>query len=151
MKPPQLSGIGRVLSAIKPTASMNSSCPPPQESWESDAVWDLLEKAPPVTASHRFTDEVVRSARTDAGMKSWWHRIFSPAPLIGIATVTAAVALAVVSLVQPETHAAPHIAVNLNSPQAVAIQDIAETEALIAAADRLDDYSDNELVSLIGF
>jgi hypothetical protein len=39
----------------------------------------------------------------------------------------------------------------LDSPQAVAIQDIAETETLIAAVDHLEDFSDRELISLIGF
>ncbi len=39
----------------------------------------------------------------------------------------------------------------LQSAQAVAIQEIAETETLIAAADHLDDFSDKELISLIGF
>lgn len=39
----------------------------------------------------------------------------------------------------------------LDSPQAIVIQDIAETETLLAAVDHLDDFSDNELVSLIGF
>ena len=38
-----------------------------------------------------------------------------------------------------------------DSVQAAEIQDIAETETLIAAVDHLDDFSDTELVSLIGF
>jgi hypothetical protein len=39
----------------------------------------------------------------------------------------------------------------LDSQQASKIQDIAETETLITAVDQLDDFSDTELVSLIGF
>ena len=38
-----------------------------------------------------------------------------------------------------------------DSSQAVVIQEIAEAETLIAAVDHLEDFSDNELVSLIGF
>ena len=76
--------------------------------------------------------------------------MFSPAPLAGFAAATAALAFAVVSLVGPASTSSVQTAA-LNSPQAVAIQDIAETETLIAAVDQLDDFSDRELVSLIGF
>jgi hypothetical protein len=38
-----------------------------------------------------------------------------------------------------------------DSTQAANLQEIAETEILIAAVDHLDEFSDNELVSLIGF
>jgi len=39
----------------------------------------------------------------------------------------------------------------VESAQAVAIQDIADAETLSAAVDHMDRFSDNELVSLIGF
>ena len=130
---------------------MNRNSPPPDDSWESDAVWKLLDQAAPKAASSRFVEETVRAARLlPEESTPWWKRMFSPAPLIGFATATAALTFAIISLVPQPGHA-PHQAVVLDSPQAVAIQDIAETEALIAAADRLDDFSDNELVSLIGF
>jgi hypothetical protein len=38
-----------------------------------------------------------------------------------------------------------------DAKQAAAIQDIADSETLIAAVDHLDEFSDTELVSLIGF
>ncbi len=124
---------------------------PPDDSWESDAVWKLLDQTPPQTAGPRFAADVVRAARlSTSDIKPWWSRLLSPAPLAGFAAATAAVTLTVVSLFGPGGHPASQIAV-LDSPQAVAIQDIAETETLIAATDQLDDFSDNELVSLIGF
>lgn len=76
--------------------------------------------------------------------------MLSPAPLAGFAAATAALTFAVISLVGTTTPSGSQTAV-LDSQQAVAIQDIAETETLIAAVDQLDDFSDNELVSLIGF
>lgn len=73
-----------------------------------------------------------------------------PAPLAGLAAVTAAVAFALMSLLGPSTgNDSQMAAVDLS--QAANIQEIAETETLIAAVDHLDDFSDTELVSLIGF
>lgn len=129
---------------------MNRNSPPPDDSWESDAVWKLLDQSPMKTAGARFADDTVRAARLSAEVKPWWSRLFAPSPLAGLAGVTAALAIAVVSLVGPSQTTVIQTAV-LDSPQAVAIQDIAETETLIAAVDQLDDFSDHELVSLIGF
>ncbi len=129
---------------------MNRPSSPPDDSWESDAVWKLLDQAPPQSAGARFAEDTVRAARLLPAAAPWWKRIFTPAPLAGLAAATAAVTFAVLPLVHPP-HESFSRAVVLDSPQAVAIQDIAETETLIAAADRLDDFSDNELVSLIGF
>ncbi len=125
---------------------MNRQSTPPDDSWESDAVWKLLDQAPPKSAGPRFVDETVRAARLDVEIKPWWSRLFAPVPLAGLAAATAALAFSVVSLVGPES--APVV---LDSPHAVAIQDIAETETLLAAVDQLEDFSDTELVSLIGF
>lgn len=116
------------------------------DSWESDAVWKLLDQAPAPEASARFVDDTLRAVKLLPEEKPWWSRLFSPVPLTGLAGATAAL---VFSLIGP-SQTADHVTV-LNSPQAVAIQDIAETETLIAAADQLDKFSDNELVSLIGF
>lgn len=80
----------------------------------------------------------------------WWHRLLSPAPLAGFAASVLALALTGFSLLAPSSEPTDQTA-GLNSAQAVVIQDIAEAEILIAAVDHLDDFSDNELVSLIGF
>ncbi len=129
---------------------MNRNSQPPDNSWESDAVWKLLDQAQPKSAGARFADDTVRAARLLPVVKPWWSRLLSPAPLAGLAAATAAFAVAVISVVGPSSHPGIPTAV-LSSPHAVAIQDIAETETLIAAVDHLDDFSDNELVSLIGF
>lgn len=120
------------------------------ESWENDAVWKLLDQAPPATASPRFADDVVRAARLMEQPQPWWKRIFSPAPLAGLTAATAALAFAIVQLTSPSPVEAP--VVNLvNSERAAEIQEIAETETLLTAVDHLDDFSNTELASLIGF
>jgi hypothetical protein len=130
---------------------MNRNSLPPDNSWESDAVWKLLDQAPPKAAGARFADDTVRAARLSVAVKPWWSRLFSPVPLAGLAAATAALAFTVVSWVgssSPE----PGIQISMqDSPQAAVIQEIAEAETLIAAVDHLEDFSDNELVSLIGF
>lgn len=129
---------------------MNRNSPPPDDSWESDAVWKLLDQSPMKTAGARFADDTVRAARLAPEIKPWWSRLFAPFPLAGLAGATAALAVAVISFVGPNQSSSVQSVV-LDSPQAVAIQDIAETETLIAAVDQLDDFSDHELVRLIGF
>jgi hypothetical protein len=120
------------------------------ESWENDAVWKLLDQAPPATASPRFTDDAVRAARLAGQPATWWKRLLAPAPLAGLAAATAAVVITVLSL----SRTAPESGFQTVSADPAGfseIQEIAETEALISAVDDLDKFSDVELVSLIGF
>lgn len=120
------------------------------ESLENDTVWKLLDQAPAATAGPRFADNTVRAARLAADQQPWWKTILLPSGLAAAATATAVLLFTFHFRQQPETPAGPASA-GLDSPQAVEIQEIAETETLIAAVDHLDDFSDMELVSLIGF
>jgi len=117
-------------------------------SFENDPVWKLLDQAPPASAGPRFVDDTLRAARLAGQAAPWWKRLFSPAPLAGLAGATAAIVLSVIAWNAPPTGSANAFT---NSEHAAEIQDIAETETLIAAVDHLDDFSDTELVSLIGF
>ncbi|MBX3742331.1 MAG: hypothetical protein KF712_15190 [Akkermansiaceae bacterium] len=136
---------------------MNHSTPPPDDSWESDAVWKLLDEAAPLKARDSFADDLVRMARLEPAPEPWWKRLLAPAPIAGFAAVTAAVALAAMFLSHP-----PSGPISAETPLAAVelpaqadpyddLQDLAETEALIAAADHLDAFSDQELGNLIGF
>lgn len=127
---------------------MNHRQPPADDSWESDPVWELLDQAQPVRASARFADDTVRAARMDVADQPWWSRWFAPAPLTGLAACAAAVALAFVAWSGTDR---PTGATAADSSRAAEIQEIAETETLIAAVDQLEDFSDHELVTLIGF
>ena len=124
---------------------MNRNAQAPDNSWETDAVWQLLDQAPPATAGPRFVDDTVRAMRLAVNEKPWWKRLFSPAPLAGLAAASAGLAFAIVSLTGPTSTSTQE------SSQEIAIQEIAETETLIAAVDQLNDFSDTELATLIGF
>ncbi len=125
----------------------------PDEAWETDAVWKLLDMVPAAPADSRFVDDVVRAARVDGPPKPWWHKFLSPAPIIGFASATVAVVLCF-SLLKLAT---PHAAVVVQPPHKVPaesfgdIQVAADQEMLLAASDRLDEISDGELVSLLGY
>jgi hypothetical protein len=129
---------------------MNRKPSHPDASWENDAVWKLLDQVPPAPASPRFTDATVRAARLAGQVRPWWQRLLAPAPLAGLAAATAALGLAALFLLDPAPGTGNPTAMP-DAKQAAAIQEIAETETLIAAVDHLDDFSDTELVSLIGF
>ena len=120
------------------------------DSWENDSVWKLLDHATPVCPSPRFVDDTVRAARLSGQTSPWWRHLFAPAPLAGLAAATAALVFAVVSLQGPAIPPADQTAM-IDAHQSAEIQDIAEAQTLIAAVDQLDDFSDTELVSLIGF
>jgi len=128
--------------------------PNQEDSWESDDVWKLLDQAAPPSASPRFVDDVVRMAKLLPAPTPWWKRLLSPAPLAGFAGAAAAIALAVTFFnhQQPGTLTTTPIAEHSGQTDDFeALQDLAETETLIAAADHLDQFSDDELARLIGF
>jgi hypothetical protein len=133
-----------------PVSIMNRKFLNTDDSWENDAVWKLLDQSPPAIAGPRFVTNTVRAARLMAQTIPWWQRCLSPRPLAGLAAATAAVVFSVLSWLGPAPESGTETAM-LDSQQAAKIQDIAETETLITAVDQLDDFSDTELVSLIGF
>lgn len=129
---------------------MNRNFLPPDDSWESDAVWKLLDQAPPRVAGPRFADDTARAARLAGVPRRWWQRLVAPVPLAGLAAAAAAVAIGFIALhPAPTRDANPNI---VSTDEAFAgIQELAEAEVLSAAVDNLDDFTDNELVCLIGF
>jgi hypothetical protein len=119
------------------------------ESWESDAVWKLLDQAPPAGPGPRFVDDTVRAARLLGQPSPWWKRFFSPAPLVGLAAAAAAVVLVITQL-SKQAPVGDSAGGWVISQQAAEIEEIAETETLISAVDHMENFSDPELVSLIG-
>lgn len=139
---------------------MNRESHPHDRSLEADPVWQLLDQAPAPAASARFVENTLRAARLEEAARPavWWHRLLAPAPLSGLLAATAAVAIAAVSLMSPGSDplapaAVPQATASAEeaAPDFAALQEAAELEALLAAVDQLDDFSDHELVSLIGF
>ena len=119
------------------------------ESWENDAVWKLLDQVPPVGPGPRFVDDTVRAARLAGQSSPWWTRVFSPVPLAGLAAAAAAVVF-VFTQVSKQAPVGDPGGGPVVSGHAAEIQEIAETETLISAVDHMENFSDTELVALIG-
>ncbi|MGJ8644027.1 MAG: hypothetical protein ACSHX9_11505 [Luteolibacter sp.] len=125
------------------------------EDWaEDDATWKLLGEAAPKKASPRFADDTLRAARLLPEASPWWSKILRPASPWLAAGACAAVAVFFV-VNSSDTGEKPGI---VEVPEEVApaeewvdIEEAATVELLAAAADYPDDFSDQELVALIGF
>jgi hypothetical protein len=120
------------------------------ESWENDAVWKLLDQAPTAAPGPRFVDDTLRAARLLGQPAPWWKRVFAPIPLAALAGATAAMVFSFNLFTGPTETPLGGQGV-ADAARAAEIQEIAETETLIVAAEHLDKFSDNELVTLIGF
>ncbi len=136
-----------VLARVS-TAAMNEN--KHSDEWhEGDETWQLLGKAAPKQASARFADDVVRAVRLLPEAEPVWPRIlkFSRWSL-----VAACVVLAVSIFIDPVEND-PTKAPNFvdNEAQWEKIEDVAQAELLTAAADHLDDFSDQDLITMIGF
>ena len=131
---------------------MKRSFLPDEDSLESDAVWKLLDEASPVVASPRFADSVMRAVRLEETPAPWWKRFALPLSLGGLTAATAAVALTVHALFFTAPGIPTQVVVVTPAEVSFAgVQEAADSEALVAAADHLDKFSDNELVSMIEF
>ena len=121
---------------------------------EGDETWDLLGKSASKRASHKFLDDTVRAVKLLPEADAWWPRVLRFSPLVAMA---ACVMLAAVYFMQGagDGEAKPPITVMTVSQETeeqwVQIEEVAEAEMLVAAADHLESFSDQELVSLIGF
>lgn len=118
---------------------------------EGDAMWDLLGKAAPKEASGRFADDALRAVKLLPESEPWWPKVLSFTPWAAVAAC--AVFAAMFLMNGPKGSPGGGVA---NAPadkeeQWVQIEEVAEAEMLVAAADHLDRFSDQELVSLIGF
>lgn len=91
-------------------------------------------------------DDTVRAARlsSQAGKPWIWGSLTA-----GVLGAAAALMIALL----PEAHNSEPTSGSVVeiSPRAQEIEEIAETEALIAAVEHIDEFSDTELVALIGF
>ena len=116
----------------------------------NDPVWDLLRQSPAVSVSPAFADRVVRAAReADHEVSPFWKRSYTA--ITAVAGMAAALTIAAVILFLPE----PAATVVEHKPEPVdafaTLDEVANQEMLLAATDHLGEFSDTELVSLIGF
>jgi len=115
-----------------------------------DPVWDLLRHSPSSSVSAGFADRVVMAARqADATSSPFWSR--TRLMVSAVTGMAAALAIAATVILLPDP--APVIVHQpLDAPDAFAsLEEVASQEMLLAATDHLGEFSDTELVSLIGF
>ncbi|WP_193214232.1 hypothetical protein [Luteolibacter marinus] len=119
---------------------------------EKDPLWELLRQSPATRPGPNFAANVLRAARLEEPAKPWWSRLILPVS-IGSALAGAAAVAAMVFVLnsdpgRPATEVARSVAAD---PSLADLQEDYETEIFLAASDHLAKYSDEELVSMIGF
>lgn len=107
-------------------------------------MWALLGHATETRPGPRFASDVIRAARLLRAPVPWWKRLLIPAPLAGFAGAAAAITL-VFHALRPAVLPVP-----ATESAAEEIAEIADDEALAAAAEHLDAFTDNELAALVG-
>lgn len=121
----------------------------PEEVWESDSVWTLLDSAAAPKASARFAENTLRAARKCTQNTAWWKSwkyLFDPTPMVGLGAAATLAALAFVFFPNTETAPLPREALVGHETE-----EIAEIENLIASIEQVDELSDSELIALIGY
>lgn len=122
----------------------------PNNEWnESDVTWRLLGKAAPKRASARFADDVVRAVRLLPEADPIWPRIlkFSRWSL-----VAACVVLAASIFIDPlKTSPNQGPVVEDHKTRWEQIENAAQAELLAAAVEHMDEFSDQDLITMIGF
>ncbi len=122
--------------------------------FEKDPLWELLRQSPARRPGPQFAADVVRAARLETPAKPWWSRLVIPAALGGaLAGAAALVTVVAVLQSQPGNGSPSPVVVEQSAPDPslADLQDDYETEVFLAASEHLGDYSDEELVSMIGF
>jgi hypothetical protein len=139
----KLSGGAGVVFGIE-TMSMKEE----QEWKESDATWRLLGETAPKRAGARFADDTVRLVKLLPEADPWWPKVLLPWSPVAVCGLLAAMFL--FSGVGKDDGGSQAVVANPDDTW-VEIQEAAEDEMLLAAVDHLDEFTDQELVSLIGF
>ena len=154
--PPQL----RLNRGEKTTMSTNQRDTTGEDELTSDPLWDLLRKsasamADPSFANPSFADRVLRAVRQQEKPQTLLQRLFAPPALsyslTGLATAAAALALAAVFFVKPHVNSGTAKSKIPSIDEFADLDEVASQEMLSAATDHLNEFSDTELVSLIGF
>ncbi len=119
---------------------------------EQDPVWNLLADAPTQEPSPRFTQDLVRRARLEGQDTSpWWKSLFTPKPLIGMATAACACVAIVLSL-PSETPTDPTPVVTVQEQADDWEENFADAlanELLTSAAEDPTLLSDSEIIALL--
>jgi hypothetical protein len=125
---------------------------PHDTAWESDAVLNLLRTGSVIQASDDFVDRVIAKVRTakpqSPSLWSQCRRFILPAM-----AAAACLVAAIVSSLSPRQDKTTVVDAAVEVPATEIFADLQEAtnrEVLLAVADHLNDFSDTELVTLIG-
>ncbi|MFD2256184.1 hypothetical protein ACFSSA_05825 [Luteolibacter algae] len=123
-----------------------------EKDWNSDdATWQLLGKAEPREASARFADDTLRALRQLPERDPWWNIFVKASPWVAVGACGVFAAMLFVSPAETKV-SQPIVTTKVSQEDKwVVIEDAARVEMLSAAVDHMDKFSDQELVTLIGF
>jgi len=122
-----------------------------RDEWhEDEATWKLLGKAAPKKAGHKFSDDTLRAVKLLPEADPWWPKVLTLSPWA--AAVACAILVSWTFLNQhDEDHGSEAKVTVTNADEKWGeIEDVAEVEMLSAAAEHLDEFSDQELITMIG-
>ena len=126
---------------------------PSSGDFDKDPVWALLRETSARRPGPNFAANVVRAARLESQAKPWWKSFWMPLTAGGALAGAAALVVAVISM-QSGTPSGPTTEIaDFKAPDAplAELQDAVDNEVFLAASEHLGKYSDEELVSMIGF
>lgn len=118
---------------------------------DQDPVWDLLRQSPSLRPGPNFAANVVRAARLETAAPPWWSRLWIPASIGAALAGTAAVVAVVLSLQSAPQSASPVLTTLPADSSLSDLQENYEAEVLLAASEHLGNFSDEELVTMVGF
>lgn len=121
------------------------------DDWEKDPVWDVLRQSPSQRPAPDFAAKVLRAARLEQPKAPWWSRRWIPATIGAVLATGAAVLAMLLTPGSPLPPSEPAVAIFAADPSLADLQENYETEVLLAASEHLGDFSDEELVAMIGF
>ncbi len=139
----------------------------PNDEWnESDVTWRLLGKAAPKQASARFADDVVRAARLLPAGNPVWFGILKISSCSWVAACVVLMASIFIDFTDENPDFVGFLLTKEEAPARVSnvvtedmddqaewarIEDVARAELLAAAADHLEEFSDRDLITMMGF
>ena len=124
-----------------------------QDELAADPVWDLLRKSPAVQVSPQFADRVLRAVRQQESPQPWWERALLLPIWMRASAAAALVAISCALFYLPKSTEVAQISALTPVETEVFSQldEVASQELLLVATDHLNEFSDSELVTLIGF
>lgn len=150
---------------------MNSNPQSSLENQENNALDALLKQSPNTICRDQFVDQVMQVARsTPQSESSISAFVLKPSFLrshpvfMRVGALAAAIVIAISCLSKIPTQSAPNFTRNTNSSDSDAqsnltittdefaeLQQVADQEVLLAATEHMNEFSDSELASLMGF